>query len=115
VRASGQLGLVVAEEPEVKLLTTGGPIIGTFLNEAYEQETILLGSGDVLVVYTDGVTEARNSADVEFGEEKLRAILVESLLLTPREMAAKVIAKVLDWQGQAAQHDDVTLIVMKIK
>jgi len=118
VRAGGQLGLVVAEEPEepeVRLLTTGGPIIGTFLNEAYEQETILLGSGDVLVVYTDGVTEARNPAGAEFGEEKLRAIIFESLLLTPREMAAKVIAKVLEWQGQAAQHDDVTLMVMRIK
>jgi len=109
------LAVSVAEEPVVRLLTTGGPIIGTFLNGPYEQETIQLQSGDILVVYTDGVTEALNPAGVEFGEEKLRSILVESLWLSARESAEKVIAKVLEWQGQASQHDDITLIVVKVK
>jgi sigma-B regulation protein RsbU (phosphoserine phosphatase) len=105
----------VAEEPGVRLLTTGGPIIGTFLDEPYEQETVRLESGDLLAVYTDGVTEAVNPAGVEFGEERLRSILVESLHLSARESAGKVIAKVLEWQGQASQHDDITLIVVKVK
>jgi sigma-B regulation protein RsbU (phosphoserine phosphatase) len=105
----------VTEEPGIRRLTTGGPIIGTFLNGPYEQETIQLQSGDMLVVYTDGVTEALNSAGVEFGEEKLRTIVVESQRLPAREAAARVIAQVLEWQGQAAQHDDITLIVVKVK
>jgi sigma-B regulation protein RsbU (phosphoserine phosphatase) len=112
---SAGLAVSVAEEPVVRRLTTGGPIIGTFLNGPYEQETIQLQSGDILVVYTDGVTEALNPADVEFGEEKLRAIVVESLRMPARESAARVIAKVLEWQGQASQHDDITLIVVKVK
>jgi sigma-B regulation protein RsbU (phosphoserine phosphatase) len=99
----------------VRLLTTGGPIIGTFLNVPYEQVTIQLQSGDFLAVYTDGVTEAVNPSGVEFGEEKLRSIMVESLRLTAREAAEKVFAKVLEWQGQASQHDDITLIVVKVK
>jgi phosphoserine phosphatase RsbU/P len=102
-------------KPMIRQLTTGGPIIGTFLDEPYAQETIQLQSGDVLVVYTDGVTEALNRAGVEFGEEKLRSIVVESLRLTARETAKKVIAKVFEWQGQASQHDDITLIVAKVK
>jgi len=104
-----------AEEPVVRLLTIGGPIIGTFLNEPYEQEIIQLQRDDILVIYTDGVTEALNPAGVEFGEERLRSILVESLRLSARESARKVIAKVLEWQGQAPQHDDITLIVVKVK
>ncbi len=92
-----------------------GPIIGTFLNEPYEQETDPLHSGDILVVYTDGVTEAVNAAGVEFGEERLRSILFECLRLSARQSAEKIIARVLDWQGQAGQHDDITLIVVKIK
>jgi sigma-B regulation protein RsbU (phosphoserine phosphatase) len=104
-----------AGEPLVRRLTTGGPIIGTFLDGPYEQETIQLQSGDVLVVYTDGVTEALNPAGVEFGEEKLRSTVVESLRLPARESAARVIAKVLEWQGRASQHDDITLIVVKVK
>jgi sigma-B regulation protein RsbU (phosphoserine phosphatase) len=99
----------------VRLLTTGGPIIGTFLNEPYEQETIQLQSGDLLVVYTDGVTEALNPAGVEFGEERLRSLLVECLRLPARASAERVMAKVLEWQGQASQHDDITLIVAKVK
>jgi sigma-B regulation protein RsbU (phosphoserine phosphatase) len=112
---SAGLAMSVAEEPVVRRLTTGGPIIGTFLDGPYEQETIQLQSGDTLVVYTDGVTEALNPADVEFGEEKLRSIVVESLQLPARELAARVIAKVLEWQGRASQHDDITLIIVKVK
>jgi sigma-B regulation protein RsbU (phosphoserine phosphatase) len=110
-------GLVVsvAEEPVVRLLTTGGPIIGTFLNGPYEQETIHLQSGDTLIIYTDGVTEALNPVGVEFGEEKLQSIVVQCLRLPARELAARVIAKVLEWQGPAPQHDDITLIVVKVK
>jgi sigma-B regulation protein RsbU (phosphoserine phosphatase) len=104
-----------AEEPLVRRLMTGGPIIGAFLDGPYEQETIQLQSGDILVVYTDGVTEALNPAGVEFGEEKLRSTVVESLRLPARESAARVIAKVLEWQGRASQHDDITLIVVKVK
>ena len=107
--------LSMAEEPVVRLLTTGGPIIGTFLNGPYEQETIQLQKGDMLAIYTDGVTEALNPAGVEFGEEKLRSILIESVRLAAHESAQKVIARVLEWQGQAPQHDDITLIVAKVK
>jgi len=104
-----------SEEPAVALLTTGGPIIGTFLDEPYQQETIQLQSDDILVVYTDGVTEALNPAGEEFGEERLQSILTESLPLSASEAARKVIETVLEWQGQAAQHDDITLIVAKVR
>lgn len=109
------VALGVEEEPTVTPLTTGGPIIGTFLDEPYEQETIYLQSGDNLVVYTDGVTEAMNPAGLEFGEERLRAIIAGSLALPAREAAVATIAKVLEWQGLAPQHDDITLIVVKVK
>ena len=112
---SAALAVSVIEEPVVSRLTVGGPIIGTFLQGPYEQETIQLQSGDTLVVYTDGVTEALNPAGVEFGEEKLRSIVTESLQLPARELAEAIISKVLRWQAQAAQHDDITLIVMKVK
>jgi sigma-B regulation protein RsbU (phosphoserine phosphatase) len=113
--ASAGLFVSVADEPVVSRLTVGGPIIGTFLNGPYEQETIQLQSGDMLVVYTDGVTEALNPAGVEFGEEKLRSIASESPQLPARELAEQIIATVVRWQAQAAQHDDITLIVVKVK
>jgi sigma-B regulation protein RsbU (phosphoserine phosphatase) len=99
----------------VALLTVGGPIIGTFLDGPYEQESVRVESGDVLVAYTDGVTEALNSAGLEFGEERLRSVVVQWAHLPARKLVEKVIAGVLEWQGEAAQHDDITLVVAKVR
>jgi sigma-B regulation protein RsbU (phosphoserine phosphatase) len=105
----------VKEESPVALLTAGGPIIGTFLDGPYEEESVQLEGGDVLVAVTDGVTEALSPDGVEFGEERLRSIVVQSSHLTARELAEKVIAGVSEWQGEAPQHDDITLVVMKVR
>jgi sigma-B regulation protein RsbU (phosphoserine phosphatase) len=105
----------LAQQPVIKLLPTGGPIIGTFLNEPYEQETIQLQSGDTLLLYSDGVTEAVNTDGVEFGEQRLRQVLVEWLHLPAYETATRVITSVIEWQGGARQHDDITVLVAKIK
>ena len=117
-QATGETLLTIGApdvEVAITLLTTGGPIIGTFLDGAYEQETIHLESGDLLVAYSDGVTEALNPADEEFREDRLRSILVESMQLTARELTEQIIASVKDWQRDAAQHDDITLVVAKVK
>ncbi len=106
---------VVKEEPPVALLTSGGPIIGTFLDGPYEQESVRVESGDVLVAYTDGVTEALSPEGSEFGEERLRSLVVQSTHLPARGLVEKVIAAVLEWQGEAAQHDDITLVVAKVR
>ena len=102
-------------EASVSLLTTGGSVIGIFLNEHYEQETIQLQSGDVLIGYTDGVTEAMNIAGEEFGIDRLRAVAIESLKMSAKETTDKIIRDVLNWQGQAVQHDDITLVVTRVK
>jgi sigma-B regulation protein RsbU (phosphoserine phosphatase) len=115
VRGPWSSSLEVAQQPEIRLLTRGGPIIGSLFTAPYDQETIFLESGDILLIYTDGVTEALNSAGAELGEEKLRSILTETEALTARQAAERVIARVIEWQGQSSQHDDITLIVMKVK
>lgn len=102
-------------EVPITCLTTGGPIIGTFLDGVYEQATVQMESGDFLVAYTDGVTEALNPADAEFGEERLRSIIVESTHLTARELTRRIMASVKDWQRDAPQHDDITLVIAKVK
>ena len=56
----------------VEELTTGGTIIGMFPQTRYEEGTLALHAGDVLIVFTDGVTEALNPADEEFGEDRLK-------------------------------------------
>jgi sigma-B regulation protein RsbU (phosphoserine phosphatase) len=105
----------VKEEAPVALLTVGGPIIGTFLDGPYEQGSVQVEGGDVLVAYTDGVTEALSPEGLEFGEERLRSVAVQWAHLPARELVEKVMAGVLEWQGEAAQHDDITLVVAKVR
>jgi sigma-B regulation protein RsbU (phosphoserine phosphatase) len=99
----------------VTQLTTGGPIIGAFPSSMYQQETIQMQSGDLLLAYTDGVTEAYNSAGEEFGEERLRHLLASSAHMSAEALTAKITASVSEWCLGTPQHDDLTLVVMKVK
>ncbi len=96
-------------------LSTGGPAIGILDGCAYEQETIQMQQGDVLVAYTDGVTESLNTEDEEFGEARLQQVLTEAAHLSADEVSEKIKQRVRDWCGNAPQHDDLTFVVLKVK
>jgi phosphoserine phosphatase RsbU/P len=96
-------------------LTTGGLVIGLFDHSHYEQETIQLQSGDLLVAYTDGVTEALNEAEEEFGEERLQSSLAEAAHLPADEVRDFLVRHLQQWCASAPQHDDLTFIVLKVK
>ena len=100
---------------EVRLLTTGGPIIGAFDDCVYEQETIQMESGDLLVAYTDGVTEARDAEDSEFGEANLHRIIDSSANIPAHELSELIVQSVREWCGDVPPHDDLTLVVMKVR
>ena len=100
---------------DVTLLTKGGPIIGAFNDCAYEQETIQMESGDLLVAYTDGVTEARNADDQEFGEENLQHIIDAMAHVPAQELSERIVESVREWCGDVPPHDDLTLVVMKVR
>ncbi|HJQ25549.1 MAG TPA: SpoIIE family protein phosphatase [Blastocatellia bacterium] len=96
-------------------LTCGGPIIGAFENCRYEQEAITLQSGDILIAYTDGLSEAFNAAGEEFGEARLREIASTSAHLSAQELTDRIVSRVHEWSGETPQYDDLTLVVMKVK
>ena len=100
--------------PSIQELSTGGAVIGLFPQMAYEEATVSLQSGDVLVIFTDGVTEAMNERDEEFGEERLKALLPEILCLPVGEISARISAELKAWINDAPQYDDLTFVVMKV-
>jgi len=73
-----------------------------------------LQPGDVLVAFTDGVTEAMNASDEEFGEERLKEILRQVVHLPVNEIAAGISQGLKSWIKDAAQYDDLTFVVMKV-
>jgi predicted permease len=99
----------------VEELTTGGTIIGMFPQTRYEEGTLALNTGDVLIVFTDGVTEALNPADEEFGEDRLKELLRTVGPLPIEEMSARIAEELKNWIQDAAQYDDLTFVLMKVK
>ena len=98
---------------EVQRLDTGGPVIGLIEECEYQQGTVTLAAGDILVAYTDGVSEAMNAAMDEWGEERLidtvrpnRSVAAHALIETVMTAADAFVAG-------APQHDDMTLLVVR--
>ena len=108
VRALSDSGAPIEE------LSTGGMVIGMFPLASYEEAVVDLHTGDVLIAFTDGVTEALNTAEEEFGEERLKELIRRVAHLPIQEMTAVISQELRNWIGEAPQHDDLTFIVMKV-
>jgi FixJ family two-component response regulator len=111
--AGHYLPIVVREDGTVERLSEGGPVLGVFSDAAYEQGHTQVGSGDRIVLYTDGVTEARNAADLEFGEDRLVAAVVENRGCSAPALEARLSDLVASFTDDSLQ-DDATLIVVAV-
>ncbi len=98
-----------ADIADIEELATGGMIIGMFPHANYDEGTVDLRSGDVLVAFTDGVTEALSPTEEEFGEERLKDLLRRVAHLPVDEMSSQISSELKNWIHDAAQHDDLTL------
>jgi len=108
VRCAGQ-GVEIIE------LSTGGTVLGLFPELAYTDAEIGLRSGDLLVAFTDGVTEALNAAGDEFGEDRLKNLLRSAAGTSADAVSARLSAQMREWIGEAEQYDDLTFVVLAVK
>jgi predicted permease len=114
VRARGNAAAAPGQDGQVEELTTGGAVVGMLPGMSYEEATVDLCSGDVLLAYTDGVTEAHSPDNAEFGEDRLKALLREVAHLSADDIRARIAAELKDWIRDAEQYDDLTFVVMKV-
>jgi sigma-B regulation protein RsbU (phosphoserine phosphatase) len=94
-------------------LDTGGPVIGLLPHAPYQQGTVVLWPGDVFVAYTDGVSEAMNGQEQEWGEEHLIETAAACDSETAGEMIPTIISNADLFANGAPQHDDMTLVIVK--
>jgi sigma-B regulation protein RsbU (phosphoserine phosphatase) len=94
-------------------LETGGPVIGPLVDTVYCQETIQLFRDDILVLFTDGITEATSTNGEEFGEERLRSLVCDSIAMPAQALRDRILAEVEMFAGRYPD-DDRTLIVAKV-
>jgi sigma-B regulation protein RsbU (phosphoserine phosphatase) len=98
----------------IERLDVGGTVVGLFKKFAYKQACVTIAPGDVLVAFTDGISEAMNAADEEWGEEQLIETVEQCDGLTPSEIIARIMEAADGFVAGAKQHDDMTLVVLSV-
>ncbi|HKM46801.1 MAG TPA: PP2C family protein-serine/threonine phosphatase [Terriglobales bacterium] len=94
-------------------LEAGGIPVGIFENTAYQVGTARLERGDWLVIFTDGVVEAVNTKDVEYGEPELIRLVDRESGSAPAELLRSLMAGLDQFVGNTPQHDDITCLLLK--
>jgi sigma-B regulation protein RsbU (phosphoserine phosphatase) len=105
---------VVLRGEEVLRLEADGPVVGLLPHAQYGQSSMVLAPGDVLLAYTDGISEAMTMEDAEWGEERMVAAAQACRALPAGEMIERLIAAADAFAAGAPQHDDMTLVVVKV-
>lgn len=110
VSAGHAMPLLVSRGQVRALEGATGPAIGLIAKFPFESSSVQLAVGDTVVLYTDGVEEAKNAADEEFGEERIAASLAASSGRGIKGTIQRLRADLADFQGGRSQEDDVTVI-----
>jgi serine phosphatase RsbU (regulator of sigma subunit) len=97
----------------VKRLETGGPVIGLLDMAPFEQESVQLNTGDVIIIFSDGVSEAMNRTSEEFGDARLLEVALQGVKLSVQEQVDRIVAAVRAFTIGAAQSDDITVMVVR--
>jgi sigma-B regulation protein RsbU (phosphoserine phosphatase) len=100
---------------EIEKLERGGTVLGLFRDVVFEEGELKLESGDLLVAFTDGLIEARNPGNEEYGEERLISAISEHRHLSAAEVEKNILRCVKEWTADAEQEDDLTLVVVKVR
>lgn len=94
-------------------LKEGGLVLGLFGETSYEQAEIQLADGDLLALFTDGVTEAQNAEEELWGEDRLEDVLRDQRGAPCRRIVSEILGEIRRFAGEEAQSDDITLLLAR--
>jgi len=98
----------------VERLEVGGTVVGLFGDMVYPEGVVELAEGDIVVAFSDGITEPENDYG-EFGEERLIQIVEENRNLPLPRISDAILAAVIDWIGGEEQPDDMTVVLARAR
>ncbi len=107
--------ILLRQGGKIEYLIEGGVALGVLPEAHYEERPVAIRPGDVLVMYTDGVSEADSPGGEQFGRRRLEAAVARRASLSSQEIVEGVVADVLDFTGERGQNDDLTLVVLKAR
>jgi phosphoserine phosphatase RsbU/P len=104
---------IVLSQRGIRRLNAGGTILGSFPDPQFDEETVYLEKGDTVVLFSDGVTEALNAENEEFGEDRLISCVRNSAVRPPAEILAGILQDVEAFCRGTPQADDITVAVLQ--
>ncbi|HJY05162.1 MAG TPA: PP2C family protein-serine/threonine phosphatase, partial [Bryobacteraceae bacterium] len=110
---AGHLPPILIRKDSVSMLDINGTVVGAFPFSAYEESKVMLEPGDLLVCYTDGITEPENAYGEMFGEERLIDIVKRSRNQDDSAIIGGIIDAVRNWHAADEMPDDMTLLIAR--
>lgn len=104
---------LIQQDNTIIRLYTGGLLLGCLADYTYQEEVIQFNSDNLLALYSDGVTEAMNEADEEFGERRLQKILLDNRKKSAENIITIILNAVRTHAGNRSQSDDITLMIIR--
>ena len=115
INAGHNPAILVRESGGTELLSSGSMLLGAFDFAEYHAHETKLEPGDVLVIFSDGVTEAANAANQLFGDQRLEQLVQQSASLSAQDIKGRIEQDVVKFTRGFPQSDDITLIALKMK
>ncbi|WP_109021192.1 GAF domain-containing SpoIIE family protein phosphatase [Leptospira kobayashii] len=99
----------------LEIVETGGVILGITgdISQFKNEDSIDLGKNDTLLMFTDGVTEALNKSDEQYGDHRLQESFLSSLSLEPKNQLERIYNEIRNFTMEAEQHDDITMVAIR--
>jgi len=110
---AGHLPPILVHNGGASRLEVNGMVVGAFDFAAYEESRVTLEAGDLLVFFTDGISEPENEYGEMFGEDRLTELAVRNAHLDDVKLAETIIEAVKGWTGGGELQDDMTLLLMR--
>ncbi|HEY7211629.1 MAG TPA: SpoIIE family protein phosphatase [Bryobacteraceae bacterium] len=110
---AGHLSPLLFRNGDIRTLDSNGTVVGAFPFSKYEESCLVMNPGDLLVCYTDGITEPENAYGEEFGEERLIDLVRKHSHREDSEIIRIVLEAVRSWTGSPELHDDMTLLLAR--
>jgi sigma-B regulation protein RsbU (phosphoserine phosphatase) len=110
---AGHLSPLLFRQDDVVPLDSNGTVVGAFPFAKYDESCLSLSPGDLLVCYTDGITEPENAYGEMFGEERLVDLVRKYINRDDQEIVALVLEAVRSWTSTPELHDDMTLLLAR--
>ncbi len=111
--AGHNLPFIVRASGAVERLETGNLVLGAIEDVTYTEDTVSLDDGDTLLIFSDGISEAINPEEEEFGEDPLPGIVTANKDASAMNLIDTVISDVVSHAGRAPQRDDMTMVVIR--